>query len=93
MRVGVNLKAVKLERVDLWELRRETVLAEEVVHFLFEFEKLLERDIEEVAGTAGGVEHADGFEAFQKREDQFLRRGAGFLGRLVGDDVRRLWNL
>src|ERR1035437_880765 len=78
MRVGVNLDVIKLARADLRELRRESVIAQKMVHVPFQIEKLLQGDKEEIAGTTGGVKHADGFEAFQKREDKFLRRDAGF---------------
>ena len=78
--VRVNLDAVKLERADLGELRGEAMLAQKVVHLLFEFQEFLEGDVEEVAGTAGGVEHTDGLQAFEKGEDKFLGLSAGLLG-------------
>src|ERR1035437_558820 len=84
MGVGVNLNVIKLAWADLRELRRESVIAQKMVHVPFQIEKFLQGDKEEIAGTAGGVKHADGFDAFKKGEDKFLRRGAGFFYGLGG---------
>ena len=61
---GVDLDAEELARIDGMSFERgKTLLSAEggqrLQHFAFEPFHQFERDVKEVAGTAGGVEHAD----------------------------------
>ena len=61
---GVDFQPQELVRVDGVALHFEQVLAgaevgERAQHFAFEALHVFERDVEEVAGAAGGVEDAD----------------------------------
>ena len=75
---GVDLQAVELARADRLALHREarvpTQVFERVQHLAFQPLHQLQRDVEEVAGAAGRVQHAGGAEPMVKILDRLKRR-------------------
>ena len=74
--VGVYLDGFELLHADE-RLKLEAELGAEGDNFFFEVEQELERDVEEVAAAAGGVEHSDGGDLFLEGES--LSRSAAIL--------------
>jgi hypothetical protein len=63
--VGVDLDAVKLPRTDLRQVAREAAVHRVENDLLLEVLQLLQHDVKQVAGAAGGIEHLHVLKAVQ----------------------------
>ncbi len=85
MGVGVGFDAEELAWADLAGADGGEAVGEGEVFRLFpKVEQLLEGDVEEVAGAAGGVEDGDGGELVEEGGEEVFRVGALPKGGLVG---------
>ena len=82
--VGIEFDAVQLPRADHGQITAEAEVHGVDDDFLFEVLEFLEGDVEEVAGTAGGVEDAKALQADEEGVENGIGLAAGFPERRPG---------